>query len=249
VDRLLRDPAFAWLGLGGIEAPAEDEDVHVQAHQLDELRLAARKISQEMAAASNDVLALDQTMEALADRLNKEQPAAQVEPPGFRFTADVVGYYQRRFTDQLAAKEIREALFEGGSNLRLDLISMTTTWVTPSGERRTRPLEAFSSGERAFAYTRVQLEAIRSVAAVNKVAFLDEFGAYVARDRLEELISFIRRRALRDLVDQVVVILPLTSEMNEAELADFELNHYFTRYMDTDFRSVKAPNDTGAERE
>ena len=243
VDRLLHDRQFDWLERASIDVPAEDEDVHVQAHGLDNLRLAARKVSQEMAAASNDLLALDKTMEALADRLNKEQPAIQAETLGFRFTGSVVRYYQRKFTEQLAAQEIREALFEGGSNLRLDLISMTTTWVTPRGERRTRPLEAFSSGERAFAYTRVQLEAIRSVAAVNKVAFLDEFGAYVARDRLEELISFIQRRALRDLVDQVVVILPLSSEMNPEESAELERRHYFARNMETEIHLAKTQSD------
>ena len=247
VYQLLHNAAFNWLSFGGIEAPAEDDDVHAQAHRLDALRLAARKVSQEMAAASNDLLALDRAMETLADRLSKEQPAAKLELHGFRFTSDVVRFYQRRFTEQLAAPEIREALFEGGSNLRLDLLSMTTTWVTPAGERRTRPLEAFSSGERAFAYTRVQLEAIRSVAAINKVAFLDEFGAYVARDRLEELISFIQRRALRDLVDQVVVILPLTSEMTAEESDEFERRNYFTRDMETGIRVAKELN--GAEPE
>jgi hypothetical protein len=237
-ERLLHDPRFVWLGLAGIEAPAEDADVHEKAYRLDELRLAALKIRAEMRDAANAVQALDRTMEALAERIDKEQPAAETGTQPFRFTDDVVRFYQSKFTEQLAAPEIREALFEGGTNLRLDLVTMTTTWVTSTGERRTRPLEAFSSGERAFAYTRVQLEAMRGVAAHNRVAFLDEFGAYVARDRLEELMSFIRRRALRDLADQVVVILPASGNMTPEESVEFAGRSYFARSLDTEVGAI-----------
>jgi hypothetical protein len=106
-------------------------------------------------------------------------------------------------------------LFENGSRLRVDLNDMTTTWTTSSNERRTRPLEAFSSGERAFAYTRVQLEEIGHHTSDNKVVFLDEFGAYVARDRLSQLLAFIRNRVLGKLADQVLVVLPLGSDPHD----------------------------------
>jgi hypothetical protein len=239
VAQLLHDDRFSWLRSASIAVPRvtiprESMDIHAKASQLDSLRLAARRIRTEMTAASTDVLALDRAMEALAERLNRGQPAVEADIRKFRFTSEATRFYQARFTEQLAAEEIRDALFDGGSGLRLDLISMTTNWTTPAGERRTRPLEAFSSGERAFAYTRVQLEDIKSSNAVNRVAFLDEFGAYVARDRLDELLSYIRRRALRDLVDQVVVILPLASEMSEDETAEFNIRSYFARSMETE---------------
>lgn len=172
-------------------------------------------------------------MNSLAKRLSRGQPTVEADIRNFRFISQVTRYYQARFTEQLAAEEILTALFDGGSHLRLDLLAMTTNWQTPTGERRTRPLEAFSSGEKAFAYTRVQLEDIKKSRAVNRVAFLDEFGAYVARDRLDELLSFIRRRALRELVEQVVVILPYASEMTKDEASQLEDHSYFARRMVT----------------
>jgi hypothetical protein len=148
-------------------------------------------------------------MDQLAARLDREDEGSVHEEEG-AFEATVLNYYQQRFTADLSAVEVRKALFDNGSSLSVDLLSLTTSWNTPSGERRTRPIEAFSSGERAFAYTRLQLEALAYESATNKVAFLDEFGAYVANDRLDDLTAFIRERAIGNVVDQVVVILPHT---------------------------------------
>jgi len=225
--RLRDDGRFNWLAAAGFTAPAEDDDVHRSARQVDSLRLAARQVGREVNFVNSDLLALNEAMTALADRLDHELPAAKTDSR--RFSSDVVRYYQTVFTRQLASRETRDALFDKGTDVGLNLTDMTTSWTTPSGERRTRPLEAFSSGQRAFAYTRVQLEALRDIGSLNKVAFLDEFGAYVARDRLDELMSFIERRALRDLVDQVVVILPLSTVANDAEQQDVESRSYFTR--------------------
>jgi hypothetical protein len=137
----------------------------------------------------------------------------------------VVDYFQRRFTDELRNEVIVDALFDRGLNINLILRDLSVSWDTPSGERRIRPLEAFSSGEHAFAYTRVKLETLRTQRAINSAVFLDEFGAYIASDRLEQLTDYVQRHALGTIADQIVIILPRTS----AEPADdaFVMSNYF----------------------
>src|SRR5262249_19094771 len=67
------------------------------------------------------------------------------------------------------------------------------------------------SGEQVFAYTRANLMRLRRERRPGQsvVVILDEFGAFVARDRLGQLMHFVEHEAL-DVTDQVVVMLPLS---------------------------------------
>src|SRR5207237_728937 len=113
---------------------------------------------------------------------------------------------------------IVDAIFDAGEFIALDLAAMTVRWRTDEGELRSRPLAAFSSGERAFAYTRTRLQALGPQARSTVVA-LDEFGAYLARDRLKQLVSFLEHDVLGTIANQVVIVLPLLRDY-EAELED-----------------------------
>jgi len=118
--------------------------------------------------------------------------------------------YQARMLQQLSQPELLEALFDGGELTRVDLAAREVRWHTAAGEPRVRPFEAFSSGERAFAYVQARLAAMSEVSAFNRVVAIDEFGAFLSRDRLVRLQEVVLRQLDEGLVHQAIVVLPLT---------------------------------------
>lgn len=123
-------------------------------------------------------------------------------------------------SDLLSTPELIGELFDGAAAVRVDLQEQSVEWRTSSGQRVRRPLEAFSSGEQVFAYTRAKLEQLRSLKedGGDVVVILDEFGAFVARERFGRLLTFVEHDALGRIADQVVVMLPL--RVKESELSD-----------------------------
>ncbi|MFP3881941.1 MAG: hypothetical protein ACLFWH_06435 [Actinomycetota bacterium] len=210
----LRSEDLSWFVARTKLDPKQDDPLDAQETRLAAISTAAEAFAKHLLTVSNDVQAMENALGWLARSIEEgTRPGHEA----LRLVPSLIRRYEREFAEYLSAPEVIGALFDGGSDLQVDLSKLTTTWVTPQGERRTRPIEAFSSGEKAFAYTRVQLEQVAEGDAEKKVVFLDEFGAYVARDRFEELETFIRKRALPDLADQVVIVLPLTQEPSDVE--------------------------------
>lgn len=117
------------------------------------------------------------------------------------------------FSELFGTPQLREELFGGAGEVRLDVDKLTIHWIGQDGGTHQRPLEAFSSGEQAFAYTLAKLESLAERRTTKYVLLvLDEFGAFVARDRLTQLLSYVQRRALGRIADQVVVVLPLAQD-------------------------------------
>lgn len=119
----------------------------------------------------------------------------------------------------LSARPIADALFDGGEIARVNLEDESITWHTGTGEVRTRPLSAFSSGEQALGFMRARLQQVAVTSAANRLVFLDEFGAFIAADRRRPLADLLTTDELKELRDQVVVVLPLQADY-EAELAE-----------------------------
>ncbi|MCM3535026.1 hypothetical protein M3693_12450 [Cellulosimicrobium funkei] len=124
---------------------------------------------------------------------------------------------ERDALEQFAARPIAEALFDGGEVQRVNFEEQTITWKTRSGEIRTRPLDAFSSGEQALGFMRAKLEQVAAKRVQNRLIFLDEFGAFIAADRRRPLAELLTNDDLLGLADHVVVVLPLQADY-EAEL-------------------------------
>jgi DNA repair exonuclease SbcCD ATPase subunit len=125
----------------------------------------------------------------------------------------LTGHYEERFGNLLGDKEVQAALFEEGRFERLDLSHWEVSWTDAQGEPQRRPIEAFSSGERAFAYVLASVLQHAEDKATNRLLVLDEFGAFIEAERLNRLQRFLNERVLKaDLADQIVVILPLREE-------------------------------------
>jgi len=126
-------------------------------------------------------------------------------------------HYEAQLLERFAHPEIVAALFDDGELRRVDLAAHEVRWVTAEGEPRVRPFEAFSSGERAFAYVQARLAAASDLAAFNKVVAIDEFGAFLSRDRLARLQESVARQVNEGVIDQAIVVLPLSRTLDPGE--------------------------------
>lgn len=198
---------WAWLrdALDG-SAPDPALDDHVNLGRLQMLAAAVDEATERLNNLRNGLPGIGQQIQELAAAIESRS-----DIPG-RISAGLVHYFERDLLAAFDQPELRRALFNDGRLSRIDLEQMTISWTATGGALRTRPFEAFSSGERVFAYTRARLEVLGSSTARNRVVALDEFGAYVARDRLDELVRFVEHRVLGELADQVVIVLPLARD-------------------------------------
>ncbi|WP_147434740.1 coiled-coil domain-containing protein [Micromonospora musae] len=137
------------------------------------------------------------------------------------------------FSDPL----VRQSLFEGAENIRLDWRDMMVHWRA-EGEEMSKPLSGFSSGEQAFAYTHAQLVQLEreDARAANRLIALDEFNAFLDAQRMRDLAIYLDERRLRQQHDQVVVILPLETlpsanggdKIKRARVRELEQRGYVT---------------------
>lgn len=125
--------------------------------------------------------------------------------------------YQERLLERFDQPELVAALFDGGQLTQIDLNAAEIVWRTADDKPRVRPFEAFSSGERAFAYVQAQLAALGAGPARNKVVAIDEFGAFLSTDRLLRLQGAVSRRLEEGMVDQAIVVLPLLRPLDSAQ--------------------------------
>jgi hypothetical protein len=186
----------------GQRAPRVGGDLEEMAQAWLDAHAAADRAVVRVQGTRTRLLGLQREIEALLEAIrHNSSPDAELDP--------VRKLYQERMLAQFDQPELRAALFDSGSLTRIDLNASEIVWTTAAGEPRVRPFEAFSSGERAFAYVQAQLAALNENPATNKVVAIDEFGAFLSTDRLLRLQAAVRRQLDEGTVDQAIVVLPL----------------------------------------
>jgi DNA repair exonuclease SbcCD ATPase subunit len=186
----------------GQRAPRVGGELEEVAHAWLDAHAAADRAVVRVKSTRARLLGLQREIEALLEAIrHNSSPGAELDP--------VRKLYQERMLAQFDQTELRAALFDSGTLTRVDLDANEIVWTTAAGEPRVRPFEAFSSGERAFAYVQAQLGAVRENPATNKVVAIDEFGAFLSTDRLIRLQAAVRRQLDEGAVDQAIVALPL----------------------------------------
>lgn len=208
-EALTQDGRLRWVALAiPAVSPPDHSGPDATAGHLERLAHAVESARHQVDGARTDLLALQGSLESLADSLERNTAPQSIQ----KYIPALRRLYEQEFETRLSTREISEALFDNGSDIRLDLERRIVDWTAPEGDRRSRPLEAFSSGERVFTYTLALLGLVETRRAENRLVAIDEFGAYVARDRLGRLLEFIRTSVLGRAADQVLVILPLAQE-------------------------------------
>lgn len=163
---------------------------------------AQDRAAQRVQGSRGHLDAVSRSMSELVDVIrDKAEASPELDP--------IRRLYQGRLQERFDHEEILKALFDGGTLTRVDLATREIRWKTQDDEPRVRPFEAFSSGERAFAYVQARLGSLSHVASLNRVVVVDEFGAFLSRDRLIRLQQVVQRQLDQDVVHQAIVVLPL----------------------------------------
>jgi len=171
-------------------------------------RSVLERIVDRLGAYRIQLAAVERALREVGRRV-RGQVAEAVE-----YVEELQGWIGGRLSDWFNNPRVRhELLPEAKGDVVVDLSTREVLWSESRGSR-SRPLEAFSSGEQAFAYTRARLAVLDEERdpATNRLIVLDEFGAFIAHDRLEGLLAYLRDRASHRPGDQVLVVLPLSSD-------------------------------------
>lgn len=211
----LRDvDRFGWLVEHSVPLPDPTADPAEILTELRRIASAAQHIRRLLTDSLNQMQAAQSAISQVEQRLRRNAQANSTGGAAFDLTPSVVSHYEREFSSELSRPDISAALFDSSPTVTVDLSEMTTSWIEPGGTERTRPLEAFSSGERAFAYTRVQIDRLAETKALNRVIILDEFGSFIAKQRFDQLQRFLRTHALQTAADKIIVILPARTDLD-----------------------------------
>jgi hypothetical protein len=225
--RLTDDPAYGWVraALGAHLPSSSTEPVHAAA-TLIKIHEAGEAIHDASTSVEQSIARVTQTLDSVAARLDStsRDTGKQIEAP------EIVMDLEQRFADSLRNRHISEALLDGGTVQRVDLGALDIVWRARDGELRRRPIEAFSSGERAFAYVMARMRSLRESkqTSENRVLVLDEFGAFMSGDRLRVLQNFLAEDVVGSAFDQVLIILPMRSDPASLEDDEFFKSHQYT---------------------
>ena len=209
VQSRAREAGLDWLSMPRLGKAGSPDEL---AQSLSEISRAVDGVTKTLAHPITRLGEIRTVLEELYDSLTGRGRSLEPKKSLESTAAGLRQWYEQHFASGFRDDAMEEALFGGGQFVGLDLLQRNVTWKDKTRSHVTRPLEAFSSGERAFAYTRARLQTLQFEDAENRVVVLDEFGAYLAHDRLAQLRRFIRRRILGDAADKVILILPLSRD-------------------------------------
>jgi hypothetical protein len=205
---------WAWIRRSTPLVPAPDWTPTQQLNALDSIRGRLAATAERLGALRIQVAAIENALRGVARHLRGEDPEA------VEYLEELQESFGQKFSEWFNIERVRhELLPHAVGAISVDLNRRTVDWKTKTGEH-SRPLEAFSSGEQAFAYTRARLAVLdeEKQRANNRLIVLDEFGAFIAYDRLDALLAYIRERGADHPWDQVLVVLPLSSDYGQMAL-------------------------------
>ena len=206
---LSEDRELGWLrrALDGSTSVAGDSPEQLLV-VIEEARKRIEAVLERLGSHRTQLAAVDRALQAVARGLRGQNPEAVV------YVEQLQSWLALRFSAWFNNSRVRrELLPQSDGDIQVDLVRRQVTWQEALGTR-SRPLEAFSSGEQAFAYTRARLAVLDETASqpINRLIVLDEFGAFIAHDRLQVLLAYLKDWAKEHVNDQVLIVLPLSRD-------------------------------------
>ncbi|HXA27627.1 MAG TPA: hypothetical protein VN193_02675 [Candidatus Angelobacter sp.] len=210
---LRENPGLQWLrsALPSRDRVSQSDAPRDQLVVIDSARAAVDDILHRITEFRSQIGAVIAAVRTIAGGLHGRPPESE------RYVASLELYFGKRFSDWFNNPRVRhELLPQADGEIRVDLARREVIWIEGAREMA-RPLEAFSSGESAFAYTRARLAVLDEERdrPLNRLIVLDEFGAFIAHDRLTGLMAYLQERSAEHVGDQVLVILPLSRDYDE----------------------------------
>jgi hypothetical protein len=107
-------------------------------------------------------------------------------------------------------------VFEGFSKIKsFNLRTNEILLEDQKGEIQAKPINAFSTGQKAFAFSIAMMSIVFSRPSDSKVLILDEFGALLDFMREDVLIKQIQLKVLdKNFADKIVIILPVRAKLD-----------------------------------
>lgn len=214
VEALSEDPETQWLRRSQhLSIPKVDEPLDVQLESLEGLEAAVTSLDRRLDKFRNTVTAARSSLAAVSSELQGAKPVT-----GGMYD-DALAWASKRAQEWFDEPRVRAVLLhEQAAEVKVELSRRVVIWRTNEGQKHTTPLEAFSSGQSVFAYTEAQLMLLDrppSKEGRNRLIVIDEFGAFVARDRLDDLKATLRSWQHRHPDDQILLILPVSQDYEE----------------------------------
>lgn len=204
---------LGWLRDALALDPAQHASNDARAQCIESLRDRLETVLDRLGAVRGQLAAVERALIGVGRHIRGQSPDAEV------YVKELKSWLGQRFSDWFNNERVRrELLPQAEGEIVVDLESREVLWA--EGEIiRSRPLEAFSSGEQAFAYTRARLGLLddEDDPPQNRLVVLDEFGAFIAHDRLQQLFDVLEDRIPQHPTDQIVVILPLARDYEQLE--------------------------------
>ena len=207
------DGEFLWLrnGLPDI-VPTDRRDPETALARVTEISSRAKHAQSRLRGLPIQLLAIEQALNSLAGELRGKSESATQFVPALR------AWLESRFATYFAQDAIRPLLLsDEATDVRVDIAAGSVRW-SEGQVAQEKPLEAFSSGQQAFAYARARLGLLDQGdgQAQNRLICLDEFGAFMSADRRSDLDEFLTERASEHPADRTLLVLPVRIDYVEA---------------------------------
>lgn len=173
-------------------------------------RRIVESLSERFGKHRTQLAAIGRALSVVGQRLRRRTE----EPQAVEYVEEAQRWLSRRFGAWFSDPRVRTELLPGAEGgVDVDVASRQVHWREGSIERY-RPLDAFSSGEQAFAYTRARLALLDEAHSQvpNRLVVFDEFGAFIAHDRLQGLLGYLTEWTKKRKNAQIVVMLPLSRD-------------------------------------
>ena len=183
------------------------QQVVVRAHHL------AHAVNDRLGDHRSQLSAVERALQATARLLRGQTADAEV------YVEEMKAWLALSFSSWFNNPRVRKELLgtaDEDQAVTVDLGTRRVAW-SENGTKRSRPLEAFSSGEQAFAYTRAQLAVLddKNKTVKNRLIVLDEFGAFISHHLLQGMIEYLREWTAERKNDRVLLVLPLSRDYSQ----------------------------------
>jgi hypothetical protein len=213
VDRAIlalhESPEFGWMITRLRHVPTVEKPPSEKLAAILRLQRLSARADERLTDFRQLFPGLGASLEAAAEELRGRTPKAAIH------VAEVFRWLEKDAADWFSDEDFREALLgEDAQDVQIDLHTRQVVWRSSEGQHHTKPIEALSSGERAFAFTQARLALLQQRAGrvANRLIALDEFGAFVSANRIRQLAEYLRRWREKHQGDQILVILPASQD-------------------------------------
>lgn len=148
------------------------------------------------------------------EALSTQAPAESSE---FREAAQRLAQeYAAVWKQDLSSEAFQNELFDGGQLSAIKVLEGEFSWVDRNERTRRRPIQALSSGQMVYAYTKAMIADLDPPPeGQHRLIVLDEFAAYLDEHTQEQLVGDLREYVQANERTQIVMVLPKDPE-NEA---------------------------------